>query len=168
MSTVVGLFESRDQAQRAVEALKQTGLRAEDMSIVMRDRTEAADVAEDVGAGSGSGAAAGAVGGGILGGLGGLLVGVGALAIPGIGPIVAAGPLAAALAGAGLGAATGGLLGALTDAGVPEEEAPHYQAGVERGGILLTVNAPDGREDEVRSILSRNGLQDLSYHRSQW
>jgi uncharacterized protein (TIGR02271 family) len=166
MSTVVGLFESRDQAQRAVEALKGAGLRAEDMSIVMQDRGEAADVAEDVGVGSG--AAAGAVGGGILGGLGGLLVGVGALAIPGIGPIIAAGPLAAALAGVGIGAATGGLLGALVSAGVPEEEATHYQAGLERGGILLTVQAPDGREAEVRSILGRSGMQDLSYHRSQW
>lgn len=166
MSTVVGLFETREKAHRAVEALKQGGFRAEDMSIVMRDRGAAAEVAEEVGVGSG--AAAGAVGGGILGGLGGLLVGIGALAIPGIGPIIAAGPLAAALAGAGIGAATGGLLGALVSAGVPEEEAAHYQAGIERGGILLTVSAPDGREAEVRSILGRNGMQDLNQHRSRW
>jgi hypothetical protein len=124
METVVGLFETREQTRRAVEALKAAGFRAEDMSIAMRNPGEAAEVAGE--AGVGTGAAAGAVGGGLLGGLGGLLVGVGALAIPGIGPIVAAGPLAAALAGAGLGAATGGLLGALVGAGIPEEEARHW------------------------------------------
>jgi len=166
MSTVVGLFETRDQAQRAVEALKQAGFRAEDISVVLRDQGETVALSEAPV--EGSGAAAGPVGGGILGGLGGLLVGIGALAIPGIGPIIAAGPLAATLAGMGIGAATGGVLGTLVGAGVPEEEAEHYQTGIERGGILLTVHAPDGREAEVRSILGRNGMQDLGYHRSRW
>jgi stress response protein YsnF/uncharacterized membrane protein len=168
MSNVVGLFETREQAQRAVEALKASGYRAEDLSIVMRDPDRAADVAEDTDVDVTSGAAAGVVGGSILGGLGGLLVGIGALAIPGLGPIVAAGPLAATLAGGALGAATGGILGALLDAGLSRDEAEHYQTGVERGGILLMVNAPEGREAEVRSILRRCGLKDLDYHRGRW
>ncbi len=163
MATVAGLFENRDQAIRAAEALKTAGLRGEDLSIVMRDRREAADVAEAAGAGDAT--AAGVVGGGILGGLAGWLVGIGALAIPGIGPIVAAGPLVAALTGGAIGAMTGGLLGALVDAGVPEEEAKVYQTGVERGGILMTVSAPEGREAEVRRIMEANGMRDAAYHR---
>ncbi len=162
MTTVVGLFENRDRAQRAIEALQRAGFNREDMSIVMRDQREAKALADETGVGGAT--AAGAVGGGLLGGLGGLLVGLGALAIPGIGPIIAAGPLVAALAGAGVGALTGGLIGALVDAGVPEEEARVYQQGVERGGILLSVNVPNNRESEARRILEQNGMRDAKYH----
>jgi len=164
MGTVVGLFETRDQAQQAVEALTRANFQRENISIVMRDRDEATALADD--AGVGGSAAAGAVGGGLLGGIAGLLVGLGALAIPGIGPIIAAGPLVAALTGGAIGAATGGLLGALVDAGVPEEEARVYQTGVERGGILVSVNAPNNREAEARSILQQNGMRDANYHRN--
>ncbi len=173
MGTVVGLFESKDKAQRAVEALRRAGFRDEDISLVMRDRRESTTAATEAShleteAGTGGGVAAGAVGGGLLGSLAGLAVGVGALAIPGIGPIVAAGPLAAILAGGAIGAATGGILGTLVEAGVPEEEARDYQAGVERGAVLLTVHAPDSREDEARSILRQSGMRDLHEHRNQW
>ena len=170
MGTVVGLFETRDQAVKAVETLKKAGYSADDMSILMRDKGEAADVAVEAGVGDSQGdaAAKGALGGGLLGGAAGLLLGVGALAIPGIGPIIAAGPIAAMLTGGALGAATGGIIGALTEAGVPEEEATHYQSGVERGGILLSVKVEDGREAEVRSLLKQSGLHDLKHHRSKW
>jgi len=168
MTNVVGLFETRDQAHRAVEALKAAGLKAEDMSIVMRDRSTAEDVAQDAGAGSGDAVATGAMGGGVLGGVAGLLVGVGALAIPGIGPLLAAGPLAAALAGGALGATAGGLVGALVSSGVPEEEAGVYHTGVERGGILLTVKTTKKGEAEVRRLLAENGMKDANYHRSHW
>ncbi len=161
MSTVAGLFETREQAQSAVEALKDAGFRGDQISIAMRDRRAAADVASQTGASNA--AEAGIVGGGILGGLAGFLVGIGALAIPGIGPIVAAGPLVASLTGGAIGAATGGLLGALVEAGVPEEEAQVYQRGVERGGVLVTVNA-DGRESEARRVLERFGMRDAKYH----
>jgi Heat induced stress protein YflT len=166
MGTVVRLFETRDQARRAVEALRDAGFRTEDLGIAMRDRQEAADVAADVGAGGAT--AAGAAGGGVLGALAGLFAGAGALAIPGIGPIVAAGPLLAALGGGAIGALAGGLIGALVDMGVPEEEARDYQAGVERGGILLTARVPDGREAEARAALDRAGVRDLDYHRGLW
>ena len=170
MGTVVGLFESRAQAVEAVAALKKARFPADDMSIVMRDSGQAADVAVDAGIteSSGDAAATGAIGGGLLGGLAGLVLGAGALAIPGIGPIIAAGPIAAMLTGGALGAATGGIVGALTEAGVPEEEATHYQSGVERGGILLSVKVPDGREAEAREVLEHTGPHDIDYHRSKW
>ncbi|WP_435017802.1 DUF2382 domain-containing protein [Tundrisphaera sp. TA3] len=166
MGTVVGLFETRDQAVKAVESLKAAGFPAEDMSIVMRDREASADVAEE--AGVGDAAAAGAMGGGLLGGIAGLVLGAGALAIPGIGPIIAAGPIAAALTGGALGAAAGGIVGALTEVGVPEDEVEHYQAGVERGGVLLSVKVPAGRESEARSLLTSTGLHDIKHHQKLW
>ena len=109
----------------------------------------------------GTGAATGALAGGLLGGAAGWLIGIGALAIPGVGPIIAAGPLAAALGGAALGAAGGGLIGALTGAGVPEEEAKWYDERVRSGSILLTVRAA-GRTEEAHSILLRNGGRDYA------
>ena len=104
----------------------------------------------------------------MLGGLAGLLVGVGALAIPGIGPLLAAGPLAATLAGGAIGATAGGIVGALVHHGVPEDNAGVYGTAVERGGILLTVKTTKKREAEIRHILEQNGLKGTEYHRSQW
>src|SRR2546423_12210138 len=103
-STVVGVFEDTSTAQRAIEALKADGFDAEDISILAPDRGHAERVAEETGTHAGGGAATGAVLGGVLGGLGGWLVGIGALAIPGIGPVIAAGAFATALGGAALGA----------------------------------------------------------------
>ena len=136
MTTVVGLFDNVTQAQAAVQQLRNAGINANDIGVAMRSNdttpagnTTVADVATtDTGVG---GAATGAMTGGALGGLAGLLIGIGAITIPGIGPVVAAGPLGTALAstlvGAGIGAATGGIIGALVDAGVPEEEARLYR-----------------------------------------
>src|SRR3954452_22219611 len=104
MATVVGLFDTSAEAQSAIQQLRASGIPSENISLAMQDKNQATAVAEDTGVGTG--VATGAVGGGILGGLAGLLVGIGALAIPGIGPIIAAGPLAATLLGAGIGAAT--------------------------------------------------------------
>ncbi len=170
MKTIVGLFETRYEAVRAVEALKAAGFDPDQMSVVMRDREDAAVVAETTGVVDHSGdiSAGGALGGGLLGGLAGLALGAGALAIPGIGPILAIGPIAAMLTGGALGAATGGILGALTEAGVTEEDAADYQAGVEHGGILLTIHAPAAREAEVRQVLQDAGLRDLDHHRLRW
>src|SRR5688500_5244328 len=111
MATVEGLFDSTAQAQAAVEQLRSSGVNASDIGVAMRSAagTTETEVVTDVDAGGG-GAVTGAVGGGVLGGLAGLLVGIGALAIPGVGPVVAAGPLATTLVGAGIGAATGGLI----------------------------------------------------------
>src|SRR6476661_5018562 len=166
MATVVGLFDSSAQAQSAIEQLRAAGVPSEHISLAMQDRTEAAAVAEDTGVGTG--VATGAVGGGILGGLAGLLVGIGALAIPGIGPLVAAGPLAATLLGAGIGAATGGLIGALVGAGVPEDEARLYQTGVERGGVLVSVQTDAVDDAQVRDVLNSSGMRDVRADAQTW
>jgi uncharacterized protein (TIGR02271 family) len=104
----------------------------------------------------------------VLGGLGGLLVGLGALAIPGIGPVLAAGPLVSALAGAGIGAATGGLLGALVNAGIPEEHAGYYAEGVRRGGTLVTVQTDDDMAQTAVDILNRFGPVDVNRRSAEW
>jgi uncharacterized membrane protein len=164
MKTVVGLFESPEEARRAVEALRGAGIRPEEVSLVVRDRREAVEPGVE----PDEGAVVGALGGGVLGGLLGLAAGLAAMTVPGIGPVLAAGPIAATIAGGALGAATGGLLGSLMDEGIPEQEARDYQAGVERGGILLAVSVRDDREAEVREILKRQGLRNLSEHRALW
>jgi hypothetical protein len=161
MATVAGLFENRTQAESAIRELQSRGIDKSNIGIAMRDRDEMRDVADTTGVEPGAATAGGAVAGGVIGGgLGLLLSAIGAVTVPVIGPIVAAGPLIAGLTGAGLGAATGGLIGALTEAGVPEEEARVYQTGVERGGVLLTVNAPQGQESAIRSILNSHGSVD--------
>jgi hypothetical protein len=158
-TTVVGVFEFSDDAQRAIEALKEAGFNSEDVGVTMRDMHRAEALSEEAGASAGAGAATGALAGGALGGVAGWLLGIGMVAIPGIGPILAAGPLAVALTGAALGAAGGGLLGALTGMGVPEEEARWYEAEVGRGGTLVTVTA-DGRYEEARRILHDHGARE--------
>ena len=160
MATVVGLFDSSAQAQSAIEQLRAAGVPSEHISLAMQDRSEAAAVAEDTGVGTG--VATGAVGGGILGGLAGLLVGIGALAIPGIGPLVAAGPLAATLLGAGIGAATGGLIGALVGAGVPKKRPASIRRG-RRARRRARLGADRPVDDaQVRSILSNAGMRDVA------
>jgi uncharacterized protein (TIGR02271 family) len=154
--TVVGLFRDVSQAERAVRDLKDAGFSDAQIGVVMQDREQQRRVAEDTGTKAGEGATAGAVSGGVVGGALGLLAGIGALAIPGIGPIIAGGVLASTLAGAGIGAAAGGLIGALVGMGIPEEEARYYESGVRAGGILVTVEAgPDA--GEARRILVTAG-----------
>jgi hypothetical protein len=157
----VGLFDDRDDAQDAINALRDAGFDAASISVVARDRDVQGRLAEDTGTEAGEAAATGAVAGGVLGGLAGWLVGIGALAIPGVGPIVAAGPLAAALGGMAIGAAGGGIIGALTGAGIPDEEARYYDEGFRRGGILVTVRSP-GRYGEAMSIMREYGARDTT------
>src|SRR5438105_5947634 len=117
-------------------------------------------MAEETGTHAGSGAATGAVAGGLLGGLGGWLVGIGALAIPGVGPFIAAGAFATALGGAAIGAGVGAIAGALVGMGVPKEEAEYYEGEVKSGRTLVTVRA-DGRYDEAQRILRQHGAYDI-------
>ena len=124
-------------AQIAVERLRDLGVPSGDISIIAREVEHV--VAEPAAVGATSATASGMATGGVFGGLAGLLVGLGTLAIPGIGPVIAAGPLLGALGGAAIGAATGGLLGSLMDLGVPEEYATTYVTEVERGQVLVTV-----------------------------
>ncbi|HEX9018951.1 MAG TPA: hypothetical protein VF806_07175, partial [Anaerolineaceae bacterium] len=116
------------------------------------------------GGGAGTGAGIGAV----LGGLGGLLVGLGALAIPGIGPVLAAGPIITTLAGAGVGAVTGGIIGALAELGIPEEHANLYAEGIRRGGTLVAVRASDETADRARMLMNRFNPVDIENRSQNW
>jgi stress response protein YsnF len=171
--TIVGLFENFTDAQSVVRELVDQGFPREDISIAANNA--AGEYSEYTATGQGavdtdqmSGAAAGAGTGAVVGGLGGLLVGLGALAIPGIGPVVAAGPLLTTLAGAGIGAAAGGLIGALVDVGVPEEEAGYYAEGVRRGGTLVTVRADDHGVDRAVAVMERHNAVDVDQRAAYW
>jgi hypothetical protein len=173
--TVVAMFDDIQQAHDAVRDLNNTGISRENISLVSNDSEgtysqqlnrdaqtsmETDETAENIGKGAGAGA--------VIGGLGGLVVGLGALAIPGIGPVVAAGPIATTLAGMGIGAVAGGLIGALVDLGVPEEEARLYSEGVRQGATLLTVQAEDRHVDQVIDILNHHNPIDINERRQQW
>jgi uncharacterized protein (TIGR02271 family) len=159
-STVVGVFHEREDARQAIEALKDAGFAPDTISILSPDKQATQSMAEETGTHAGSGAATGAVAGGILGGLGGWLVGIGALAIPGLGPFIAAGAFATALGGAAIGAGVGAIAGALVGMGVPKEEAEYYEGEVKSGRTLVTVRA-DGRYDEAQRLLRQHGAYDI-------
>ena len=159
--TVVGVFDGPNHAEMALNELKGAGFTPEQVSVVARDNRETREMVESTGMG-GEGTGTGAFLGGITGGVLGWLVGIGALAIPGIGPIVAAGALATTLGGAALGAVAGGLIGALTDMGVPEEHARGYEENVRQGSILLTVSAnSDQQARQAHQIFERHGGGDV-------
>ena len=150
-ATAIGVFEDRPTAERAIDRLRQAGFTSERIGFVWQD-PDAEGVREE-GAQAGEGAATGAITGGVIGGL---LGAAAALLIPGVGPVVAGGILAASLGGAALGATAGGLVGALVGMGVPEEEARYYQGEFESGRVLVTVEAGD-RYDEANEILRTHG-----------
>jgi len=170
--TVIGLFDDFNQAQQVVQALVNGGFRREEVSLVRSDPngefSGSINTGESGGNSGGGGALAGAGTGAALGGLAGLLVGLGALAIPGVGPIIAAGPIAAALGGAGIGAVAGGLIGTLTDLGVPETEARYYDEGVRRGGTLVAVKADDNEVNNAVNIMNRFGAVDIQQRATTW
>jgi hypothetical protein len=191
METVVGLFSSYEAADRAVEALEEAGF-TDSVSIIARenvvpqgdergvgedpqdvDLTEA-PAAQTAGLDDKAGKTigTGAVGGGVVGGLAGLLIGAGVLAIPGIGPVLAAGGLAAAVssgaAGAVLGATAGGLLGALASLGLSEEHSQAYAEGVRRGGFLVVVQARDNRGEIAHTILTNAGAINIDEAYANW
>jgi hypothetical protein len=176
--TIVALYDDVDTARDVVDDLRQIGVANADMSLVAHDaegrlgRTLGTSGKMDAGD---DGAATGAGIGAAVGGLGGLLVGLGALAIPGIGPVIAAGPLATALAGlvgAGVGAVAGGvaggLIGALVDMGIPEEQAQYYSEGVRRGGSLVMATVDDTILDPARDVMYRHDPVDVEMRASYW
>ena len=148
--TVIGVFRNRSDADRADEELRQKGF-GRDISIIARGEGERA--------GEGT-VAEGVVTGGTLGGLAGLLAGAGALAIPGVGPILAAGPIAGALTGA----ATGGLAGGLIDWGIPEERGRFYEQKVREGNLVAMVKSSDQKVNEAADTMRRHGAQDVETH----
>ncbi|WP_026370896.1 general stress protein [Kallotenue papyrolyticum] len=178
---VVGLFDTRQDAEDAVRALRDAGFPANDISLVAgntREYDEFTTAPAESGTEAEEGAGIGATGGAVLGGLAGLLVGLGVLTIPGVGPVVAAGSLATVLGstalGAGIGAAAGGLVGALVGAGIPEEEANIYAESIRRGGTLVMVQvASDEEADRAAEIMDRYNVVDIdergrTYRESGW
>lgn len=163
MKTVTGLFDSYSDASAAVSALEARGIPSDDISIVSNN-ADNHHRHEDNDNGAAEGAGAGAGIGAVVGGAGGLLTGLGIMAIPGVGPVVAAGWLAATATGAVVGAvaggAAGGLIGALTDSGVSEDDAHVYAEGVRRGGTLVTARVDDGLESEAAMILNQSNRVD--------
>ncbi|MHB0857334.1 MAG: YsnF/AvaK domain-containing protein [Anaerolineae bacterium] len=167
--TVIGAYDDRTEAERVVQALADEGFSRNDISLMVRhEGAEAGDGERGRGNKAGEGAGIGAGIGAVLGGAGGLLVGLGLLTIPGIGPVLAAGPLAAALAGAGIGAGAGALVGALVGLGIPEEEAEYYAEAIRRGSTLVAVKAQDNMANRALSIMSRFNAVDIEDRAESW
>jgi len=161
--SVFGIFTSADAAERTVNALIQDGFPSQDVSVLMPDQRSTREFAHHKDTKAPEGATAGATAGGVVGGTLGVLVGLGALAIPGVGPLLAAGPIVAGLAGLGAGGAVGGFIGALVGMGIPEYEARRYEGRVKDGGILLSVHCETpGEILRAREILTTVGATDIA------
>ncbi len=154
---VLGVFDSRDQAERAVQELRNKGFHKE-ISVLARDEGKGEEGLRM--GGDADTAAEGIAAGGVLGGLAGLAAGAGALVIPGIGPLVAAGPIAGLLSGA----ATGGLAGGLVDWGIPAEEGRHYEEDVRQGKILVAVQSSGPKLNDAANTLRQFGAHDVATH----
>jgi hypothetical protein len=160
---VFGIVSSEPQAAAIVSDLRQAGFSNNDVSVLFPDKEGTRDFAHEQHTKAPEGAATGAGAGGVLGGVVGWLAGIGTLAIPGLGPFIAAGPIMAALSGAAVGAAAGGLTGALVGMGMPEFEAKQYEGKIRSGNILLSVRAQDGDEvKRAKEIFRRNRAEDIS------
>jgi hypothetical protein len=157
MKTISGLFDTHEEARKAVDALEDAGIASAEISVIgPGDDTAASGAAE----GAGIGAA--------VGGVGGLLVGLGAFAILGIGPVVGAGWLATTLAGMAAGGLAGGLVGSLTEAGVDDQEAHVYAEGIKRGGTIVVVRVDDALAEPAEAVLGQHGRVDIQSRRSEY
>jgi outer membrane lipoprotein SlyB len=158
------IVSSEEQASRIVDDLRNAGCSSDDVSALFPDKGRSRDFAHEQQTKAPEGATTGGVAGGLLGGTLGWLAGIGALAIPGLGPFVAAGPIMGLLSGAAVGAATGGIVGALVGYGMPEIEAKQYEAKVRDGNILMSVHTEDRQQvSRVKEIMKRNGARDITY-----
>jgi hypothetical protein len=162
--SIFGIFTTRQGVETAVEALRDAGFRGSDISILAPENLgDVRDIGTVKSTKAPEGATAGGTSGAVLGGVLGWLVGIGALAIPGIGPFLAAGPIMVALAGVGVGAALGGITGALVGFGVPEFEAKRYETRLKKGGILLSVHADNADWiSKAKTILDKTGAEEVS------
>jgi hypothetical protein len=162
-TAVFGIYPNETALERGVEALRSANFRAEDISVLYPENVGTKDFAHTKGTKAPEGATTGAGTGAVVGGVLGWLAGIGAIAIPGIGPFIAAGPIMGALAGAGLGGAAGGIAGALVGMGIPEYEAKRYEGRIKEGGILLSVHADNSEwTKKGKEILERTGAEDIS------
>jgi hypothetical protein len=162
-TAVFGIYKTGEHAERAVDTLIAAGYASSDISVLLPDTRSTKEFAHEKATKAPEGTAAGVTAGGVIGGTVGVLAGVGALAIPGLGPFIAAGPIMAGLAGLGVGGALGGLVGALVGMGIPEYEAKRYEGFVKDGGTLLSVHCDTS--DQVASakdMLKSTGATDIS------
>jgi hypothetical protein len=162
-TAVFGIYKSSAQAERAVDRIIASGFSNNDISVLLPDSQSSKEFAHEKNTKAPEGTAAGVTTGGIVGGTLGLLAGIGTLAIPGIGPFIAAGPIMASLAGLGVGGAVGGLIGALVGMGIPEYEAKRYEGRVKDGGVLLSVHCDTSAEiSRAKDLLKETGAEDIS------
>jgi hypothetical protein len=162
-SAVFGVFSTKVQVETAVDEMKRSGFRNADISVLFPFNEGSKDFALEKGTKAPEGVAAGATSGAIIGGTLGWLAGIGVLAIPGIGPFIAAGPIMALLGGLGVGATVGGVTGALIGLGIPEYVATRYEGRIKGGCILLSVHTDDSSwTKKAKQILENNGAEDIS------
>jgi hypothetical protein len=161
--SIYAIAVSEGQASRIVDDLAESGFSPNDISVLFPDKGTTHEFSHEKNTKAPEGAVTGAATGGVLGGTLGLLAGMGALAIPGVGPLIAAGPLLAALSGAAAGATVGGIAGGLVGLGIPEIEAKRYENRISEGNILISVHAETGDEVNLaKDILERAGAEDIS------
>jgi hypothetical protein len=164
--SVFGVYSTRTNVESAVKALKDARFANSDVSVLLPENVRTGELATDRSTKAPEGAAVGLGSGAAVGGALGWLVGVGALAIPGIGPVIAAGPLLAALAGIGIGGALGGFAGCLVGLGIPEYEAQKYEGQLLKGGILVAVRCETPQQaDRAKQVLVASGAQDVQTSR---
>jgi len=162
-TAVFGIYRNRLEVEQAVDALRAEGFRSTDISVLFPENEGTKDFAHKKATKAPEGTAAGAGTGAVVGGALGWLAGIGALAIPGVGPLIAAGPIVAALTGVGVGGAIGGISGALIGMGIPEYEAKRYEGRVKEGGLLLSVHSDNSDwTRKAKDILERTGADDVS------
>jgi hypothetical protein len=162
-TAVFGIYKSSAQAESAVDRLLAAGFSNGDISVLLPDNQGSREFAHEKNTKVPEGTTTGVTAGGAVGGTLGLLAGIGALAIPGVGPFIAAGPIMGALAGLGVGGAVGGLIGALVGMGIPEYEAKRYEGRVKDGGVLLSVHCDTSDEiKRAKDLLEQTGAEDIS------
>ncbi len=162
-TAVFGIYKNSGQAEHAVDRLLVSGFTNDDISVLLPDNKSTKDFAHEKNTKAPEGAATGVATGGVIGGTLGLLAGIGVLAIPGIGPFIAAGPIMGALAGLGVGGAVGGIVGALVGMGIPEFEAKRYEGRIKAGGVLLSAHCgTSGLVTRAKEVLKETGAEDIS------
>src|SRR6202158_549338 len=162
-TAVFGIYKNSMAAERAVDRILAAGFSNNDISVLLPDSQSSKEFAHEKNTKMPEGTATGATAGGAIGGTLGLLAGIGSLAIPGVGPFIAAGPIMGALAGLGVGGAVGGMVGALVGMGIPEYEAKRYEGRLKEGGVLLSVHCDTSEEiARAKEILKRTGAADVA------
>jgi hypothetical protein len=161
--SVLGIYTSRSAVELALTHLREAGFASTNISILLPENLGPKELTTEKATKAPEGTTAGATSGAVIGGALGWLVGIGALAIPGLGPFIAAGPIIAALAGIGVGGAVGGFTGALVGLGIPEYEAKRYEGRLQKGGILTSVHCDTSEEiDRAKEVLKSTGAEDIS------